>query len=323
MTVFLLTLAAILLDWLLGEPRRGHPLAAFGSLAAWLERRLYAPDRWRGVFAVALLLLPPVWLAAELAALPDVWGAAFSTAFSIWALYFALGHKSLHDHVRPIVAALRRGDESAARVAAARIVSRDAETLDIAPAACESVLENGSDGVFGALFWFLVAGAPGAILYRLANTLDATWGYKNPRYLAFGWAAASLDDMLNLVPARLTALTYAVLGHTRQALDCWREQAPAWDSPNAGPVMAAGAGALSIRLGGPARYDGEWHERPPLGCGIAPVVADIERALALVRHGVLLWLALIGLGAAAWWGLASCAPDWNAILNIFQEHLLA
>ncbi|MBU1664547.1 MAG: cobalamin biosynthesis protein, partial [Gammaproteobacteria bacterium] len=138
----LLMAAAVALDWLLGEPRRRHPLVGFGWLAAWLERRIHAPDRWRGVFAVAVLLLPPVWLTAELgntlAALPGLWGTVFSSAFSIWALVFALGHKSLHDHVRPIAAALHRGDEAAARAAAAQIVSRDAETLDIVPAACES-----------------------------------------------------------------------------------------------------------------------------------------------------------------------------------------
>ncbi|MDP2786734.1 MAG: adenosylcobinamide-phosphate synthase CbiB [Pseudomonadota bacterium] len=327
MTIFLLMLAAVALDWLLGEPRRWHPLAGFGRLAAWLERRFYAPDRWRGALAVAVLLLPMTWLAVTLAELPGTFGAAFSMAFSIWALYFALGHKSLHDHVRPIAAALRRGDEAAARAATARIVSRDAESLEIAPSAVESTLENGSDGVFGALFWFLAAGAPGAILYRLANTLDATWGYKTPRYLEFGWAAANLDDMLNIVPARLTALTYALLGFTRQALACWREQAPAWDSPNAGPVMAAGAGALGVRLGGPARYQGEWHERPPLGQGEPPEAADIERALALVRHGVWLWLGVIGVGAGCLWWLgidtAAHAPDWTGLLNFIRENLLA
>ncbi len=354
MTIFPLMVAAVVLDWLLGEPRRWHPLVGFGWLAAWLERRIHAPDRWRGVFAVAVLLLPPVWLTAELgntlAALPGLWGAGLSSGFSILALYFALGHKSLHDHVRPIVAALNRGDEAAARAATARIVSRDADSLEIAPSAIESTLENGSDGVFGALFWFLVAGAPGTILYRLANTLDATWGYKTPRYLEFGWAAANLDDMLNIVPARLTALTYAVLASrradprlamrplggqrtqvsvgapfskTRQALDCWREQAPAWDSPNAGPVMAAGAGALGIRLGGRARYHGEWHERPPLGSGAVPEAADIERALALVRHGVLLWLAVIGLGALAWGALSRAGPLLPGILNFLWENLLA
>ena len=312
MTALLMALA-VALDWLLGGQRRRHLLVGFERLAAWLEQRLYAPDRWRGVFTVATLLLPITLLATELAAelaeLPGLWGAAFSSAFSIFALTFALGHKCLHGHVR-------------------RSVSRDAESLEITLSACERVLEN--DGVFGALFWFLVAGAPGAILYRLANTLEARWDDNNPRTPEFGWAAAQLDDMLNIVPGHLTALTYALLGHargnTRQALACWREQAPAWDNPNVGPVLAAGAGALGIKLGGRACYQGEWRERPLLGVGAAPEVADIERALALVRHGVLLWLVVIGLGALAWWWLGSFAtaqaPDWNGILDFVSEKLL-
>jgi adenosylcobinamide-phosphate synthase len=205
-------------------------------------------------------------------------------------LYFALGHKSLHQHARAVTNALESGGDVAAREAAARMVSRDSSALDPIPATVESVLENGNDGVFGALFWFFIAGGAGALLFRLANTLDAMWGYRSPRFLQFGWAAARLDDVLDYLPARLTALTYAVLGKTRDALACWKAQAPAWDSPNAGPVMAAGAGALGIRLGGPARYQGEWHERPFLGMGKEADIADIERSLALVRNGVYLWL---------------------------------
>ena len=236
--------------------------------------------------------MPLVVLAAWLSTRPGVFGAAFS----VWALYFAIGHKSLHEHARPVVAALRSGDETTARASVARIVSRDAEALAIVPSACESVLENGNDGVFGALFWFFCAGAPGAILYRLANTLDAMWGYKDERYRQFGWASARFDDLLNWLPARLTAFTYALLGNTRLALKCWRDQAPRWDSPNAGPVMAAGAGALGVSLGGPARYRGEWRSRPVLGAGHTPSADDIVRALALVRRGVMLWLT----GILAW-----------------------
>ena len=155
------------------------------------------------------------------------------------------------------------------------------------------MLENGNDAVFAALFWFAVAGAPGVLLYRLSNTLDAMWGYRTPRFLYFGWAAARIDDVLNYIPARLTAMTYALLGHTRLALRCWQQQAPAWDSPNAGPVMASGAGSLNIKLGGAARYHGNLEERPALGAGQAPQAADIDRAMTLVKRGAWLWATLI------------------------------
>ncbi len=292
------SLSAVLLDRFLGEPRRFHPLVGFGRLAEALERRLYGGSitpvarRVRGALAVAILLVPLALVAAVLAALPDV-----GVVFSVVALYFALGLRSLHDHARPVAEALRAGNEAEARARVSLMVSRDSAALDITAATTESVLENGNDGVFGALFWFAIAGAPGAILYRLANTLDAMWGYRNDRYLDFGWAAARFDDVLNYIPARLTALTYALLGRTRGALACWRAQARIWDSPNAGPVMAAGAGALGVVIGGPARYAGEWHERPILGVGQAPTLDDIERALRLVRHGVWLWLGvLFGVG---------------------------
>jgi adenosylcobinamide-phosphate synthase len=324
MNLALIAAATIVLDWLFGEPRRFHPLVGFGRLASAGERWLYGgadidrrARRMRGVLAVALLLTPLVVAATILSTLPYV-----GAPFSMLMLYLALGHKSLHDHALAVVEALRCGNEASARRHVSLIVSRDSAKLHIESAATESVLENGNDGVFGALFWFAVAGAPGAVLYRLANTLDAMWGYRNERYLHFGWAAARLDDLLNFIPARLTALTYAVLGktvsgktvcgqpvfgqtvfrQTRQALACWRIQAPVWDSPNAGPVMAAGAGALGVTLGGPARYNGEWHERPILGRGDAPSLHDIERALQLVRHGVFLWLfafLLIGTGGFA------------------------
>jgi adenosylcobinamide-phosphate synthase len=195
-----------------------------------------------------------------------------------------------------VAQALRLGDLQLARTRVGYLVSRNSAALDatgVARAGTESVLENGSDAVFAALFWFLVAGAPGVVLYRLSNTLDAMWGYRNPRFERFGWAAAKIDDGLNYLPARLVALTYALLGQTVPALRCWRQQAPQWDSPNAGPVMAAGAGALGVSLGGAAEYHGELHQRPALGQGPQPRARDIERALNLVYAGVLLWLALL------------------------------
>ena len=292
MTTLLVAAVALALDWLLGEPRRLHPLVGFGRLASHCERWVYGGKkvsprarRVRGLCASVLLLAPVTALVAALAAQPPL-----GLILSIAVLCFALGHRSLHDHARQVVVTLRAGDEPEARRRVSLMVSRDSAALNITRSATESVLENGNDAVFGALFWFAVAGAPGALLYRLANTLDAMWGYRNDRYRDFGWAAARFDDVLNYLPARLTALTYALLGTTRQALWCWHTQASAWESPNAGPVMAAGAGALGITIGGPARYAGEWRVRPVLGAGQPPVADHIERALKLVRHGVGLWL---------------------------------
>jgi adenosylcobinamide-phosphate synthase len=298
-TTALLALGAVALDWLVGEPRRFHPLVGFGRLAAAVEGRLYgrpglapAGRRLSGLLGLALLLLPFTAATQLLAGLPYA-----GEPFSLLLLYFAIGHKSLHQHARAVAQALQRGDEADSRRLAGRMVSRDPATLDISAATTESVLENGNDGVFGALFWFIIAGAPGCLCYRLANTLDAMWGYRNPRYRDFGWAAARFDDLLNYLPARLTALSYALVGRSRCALRCWRRQAAAWESPNAGPVMAAGAGALGIRLGGPARYQGRLHQRPLLGWGEAPRAVDIERALGLVRNALALWLGLLLLAA--------------------------
>ncbi|WP_374512807.1 adenosylcobinamide-phosphate synthase CbiB [Niveibacterium sp.] len=297
-------LLALALDALLGEPRRWHPLVGFGRLAQALEarsnRRAGHPfTRLAGLGCWALLVLPPV----ALCALPLP--APIDTLVGAMVLYFAIGARSLAEHARAVAAPLQRGDLAAARQALAMIVSRDTAALGesgVAAATCETVLENGNDAVFGALFWFVVAGAPGAMLFRLANTLDAMWGYRTPRLLHFGWAAARLDDLLNLVPARLTAFSYALAGQCANALHCWRSQAAQHDSPNAGPVMAAGAGALGLALGGPAVYHGVLEARPRLGRGRAATPADIGAALRLMQRALMLWLAAVTLGGL----LATC-----------------
>ncbi len=295
----LILVLALGLDAVLGEPRRAHPLVAFGRMAQRVERHLYGErdDSWRrfrGVLAVALLLMPFIVVAAMLARPSRVGMTA-----AVVLLYLALGGRSLAEHAARVQKALAADDLQDARTQVSRVVSRDTADMmpaDVSRAAVESVLENGNDAVFGALFWFLLGGAPGAVLYRLANTLDAMWGYRSPRYLQFGWAAARLDDLLNFIPARLTALTYALVGRSADAIRCWWGQARLWDSRNAGAVMASGAGALQLRLGGPAVYHGQSRNRPVLGAGTSPQPRDIARALALVRRGVLLWLAVITTG---------------------------
>lgn len=285
----LAALAAVLLDRLFGEVPRFHPLAGFGNLAAIIERRLNRRTIAGGLLAWAIAVLP--WVGLALALRPQ---APF--ALDVVLLYFALGAQSLAEHAEAIVRPLAAGDLAEARRRVGYIVSRDTSALDatgVARAGVESVLENGNDAVFGALFWFALFGGPGALLFRLANTLDAMWGYRNERFNLFGRFAARCDDVLNFLPARLTALTYALLGHTRQALACWRTQAPVWDSPNAGPVMAAGAGSLGVSLGGTAIYHGREETRPTLGAGPQPTAADIARAVACVRRGLWLWVAIL------------------------------
>jgi len=296
----LFAMAGTTLDRLLGEPKRWHPLVGFGRLAAGVERlaNLNGGSRLAGLIAWSLVVLPPVVLAGFLCTLPLGW------LLHPLLLCFALGGRALEEHGERVADDLLAGNLAAAREHVGWMVSRDTSSLDaegVSKAAVESLLENGNDAVFGALFWFFLLGGPGALLFRLANTLDAMWGYRNERYFYFGAAAARLDDVLNYFPARLTALTYALFGKTGRALACWRAQAPQWDSPNAGPVMAAGAGALQVSLGGAAVYHGKLEVRPSLGEGRAPQAPDIARALALVRRGMRLWLIvamLLGLLAA-------------------------
>jgi adenosylcobinamide-phosphate synthase len=297
-----LPLAAIAgagLDRLLGEAKRWHPLVGFGALANAIER-VFNRGAWRrasGLLAWALIVLPCVALA--------LWATPHNVlgwSVDVFLLYLALGGRSLAEHALRVAADLVAGDLAAARQHVGWMVSRDTRELDesgVAKACVESTLENGNDAVFGALFWFALFGGPGAVLFRLANTLDAMWGYKNERFLQFGWAAARIDDVLNYVPARLTALSYALFGKTRSALASWRAQAPSWESPNAGPVMAAGAGSLGLVLGGSAIYHGQLEARPTLGEGRPASGADIARVLQLVRRSLVLWLGLF-----LCWGLA-------------------
>jgi len=305
MTLALIVFTAVLLDYLLGEPRRFHPLVGIGHYARRVENFCYpacgasAADLYgQGIAAVSLVIFPFVLLAIWLQTLPIV-GVLFSTL----ALYFCIAPRSLREHAEQVGIALQAHELVAARVAVSRMVSRDTRQLDeraVAKATVESVLENGNDAIFAALFWYVIAGLPGVLLYRLSNTLDAMWGYRNARYHYFGWAAARLDDALNFIPARLTALSYALLGNTRSALRCWRAQAPLWDSPNAGPVMAAGAGTLQVQLGGAASYHGATEIRPLLGCGADVCDEDIPRTVALVQRVLWLWLALIFVVSIAW-----------------------
>lgn len=294
----LVVCAALALDAWLGEPRRFHPLVGFAAFATRVERWRYKDSVLAGFFALILTLLPLLTVAIAATFLPFLY---LSLALDAAVLYLALGWHSLNAHAEQVRLALASGELTMAREKVGLIVSRDTSSLDeegVAAATIESVLENGNDAVFGAIFWYVIAGLPGVLLYRASNTLDAMWGYRNARYLHFGRAAARLDDVLNWLPARLTALSYALAGKCAQALRCWREQGAAWKSGNAGSVMAAGAGSLGLLLGGSAVYHGVRELRPALGSGRSPGASDIRAAQGLVARALLLWV--LALFAGGW-----------------------
>jgi|SRR5438067_6367723 len=274
------------MDTLLGDPRRGHPVALFGRAAAALERRMWADSRGRGIVFTAICV-------GAAGALGLVARGRVATALATWAV---LGGHGLAAEGEAMARLLEDGDLPAARRRLSHLCGRDATGLDareLARAATESIAENTSDAVVAPLLWGAVAGVPGLLGYRALNTLDAMIGHRSPRYEKFGWAAARADDVANFVPARVTALA-AILagGHPRRAWRVWRRDGGKHPSPNAGQVEAAFAGALGIRLGGRNSYGGRVEDRGTLGDGPAPGVDDLRRAVRLSRATGLLALAI-------------------------------
>jgi len=277
-------------DLLVGDPRRGHPVAGFGRVALALERVAYAPSRVRGAVYVSVLVggaalvaeLTTRTVAARLRG-----GRAAVLALVTWA---ALGGRSLARAGEAVAERLEQGELDGARAALSSLCGRDAATLDepaLCRAAVESLAENTSDAVVGALLWGAVGGPAGVVAYRAANTLDAMVGHRSERYERFGCAAARLDDLMGWPGARagaaLTALCAPLVGGSpRGALRVWRRDGAAHPSPNAGRMEAAFAGALGVRLGGSLSYAGRAEERPALGReGRTPTAADIRRAARL------------------------------------------
>ena len=267
-------------DRLFGDPRRWHPVAGFGRLAAALERTTYADDRAHGVVHVATLVggAVLVGVAAERTRARPL----LHTALTAAAAWTVLGGTSLAREARALDALLAADDLPGARQRLTHLVGRDPAQLDadeIARAVVESVAENTSDAVVAPLVWGAVAGVPGLLGYRAANTLDAMVGHRTPRLERFGWAAARLDDLLNLPGSRLCAALAVSWGPDRAgAVRAWRRDAAGHPSPNAGPVEAAFAGALGVRLGGTNVYAGRTEHRVVLGDGRAVRAADIARA---------------------------------------------
>lgn len=280
----------VLADALAGDPQRGHPVALFGRAAAALEGLLYADRRSAGAaFTIvsAALAASPVSAAAGIAA-GSAPASATLTAAVTWAV---TGARSLTAEAARIRDALTAGDLLSARGLLPNLCGRDPQHLDasaITRAVVESVAENTSDAIVAPLLWGGLAGPSGLAGYRAINTLDAMVGHHSARYERFGWASARADDVINWLPARLTAALTAACAPAAGGSPAatWRaacRYGECHPSPNAGWCEAAFAGALGVRLGGPLSYGGRTEQRPELGAGRAPVPADITRAVRLSR----------------------------------------
>lgn len=271
-----------------GDPARRHPVAGFGMVAAGCERAAYADSRVRGT-AYCLALVggcAGLGLVAERLTRAHPLAHTAATAVATWAV---LGGRSLEREAHAVHALLERDDLPGARRRLTHLVGRDTSALsadEVARAVVESVAENTSDAVTTPLWWGAVAGIPGLVGHRAANTLDAMVGHRSPRYLRFGWGSARLDDVLGLPGARYGGLAVLVASPSTAgaAWRTWRRDARRHPSPNAGVVEAAFAGALGVRLGGTNHYGTRVEERAVLGDGV-PVRPDhVPAATALARR---------------------------------------
>ena len=297
-------LAGYAADSILADPRRGHPVALFGQAAHRLEQSCYADSRGRGALYTAACVGGSAALGVALdRAVGRRRGLALAaTATAAWTV---IGARSLRREAGIIGDLLENGDLPGARARLPRLVGRDPRGLGesaVARAVIESVAENTSDAVVAPLFWGAVAGTPGLLAYRAANTLDAMVGHRNERYQNFGWASARLDDVLNLAPARLTGLLTVAAAPTvgglrRQTWQVLRHDGRSHPSPNAGHCEASAAGALGVRLGGTNVYSSRVEERPQLGNGRAPRGFDIARANKLSKTVCTSAAVLLSAGA--------------------------
>lgn len=310
-------LVALLLDAVLGDPdwlwrRIPHPVAWFGALIGGLDKLLNVSRIGAGNYLSGVLLILVLTGVAVAAGLGMRWVSAQSLAGSaamILAASVLLAQKSLYGHVAAVADALDGPDLQPPRQAVSRIVGRDPEQLDrtgIARAAIESTAENLSDGVIAPAFWFAIAGFPGLLVYKAVNTADSMIGHRNETYRAFGWAAARFDDLLNIIPARITAVLLALCapvvgGSVTRTLGGALREARWHHSPNAGWPEAATAYALGISLAGPRHYDSVKVDAPHFNADGRAVAdeSDIRRALRqMVAVLILHWLVYLGLYAA-------------------------
>jgi adenosylcobinamide-phosphate synthase len=303
-----LVLGAAAIEAAVGYPNRlhrraPHPVVWIGGLIAWCDRTWNhddgSPNARRALGVATLIMI--MMIAGVTGWLPSLAPRPFALGLVLLAGTLGLAQRSLFDHVRAVAKPLTSGDTDAARLAVGAIVGRDVSELDeqsVAAAALESLAESFNDGVVAPIFWFVVGGLPGLFIYKAVNTADSLIGHREPRWRDFGWASARMDDLMNLIPARIAGGLIALAG--RGGWRVMARDAGKHASPNSGWPEAAMAGALKIELGGPVAYDGVVTQRAAFGSGTRSGASDLERGLKVyVTACGLLWL-LLAVGGLAW-----------------------
>lgn len=304
MTLLFTLIMALVLDHLIGEPRRFHPLVFFGKLAKKIEEKLNRGSKSRrflaGIIAWSLLVLPlPLFYCWLMTVLPYY----LLLILNIYIVYWAVALNSLNLHGMQIYQPLSENNLPQAQYYCAYIVSRDTRELDaqaISRASTESMLENGHDGVTATLIYFVIGGAPLVIMHRLSNTLDAMWGYRTDQFNSFGKFSARMDDLLGFFSAKITSILFIFIGLFKgkagRSFINALQQSKSYKSHNGGWVMASGATVLNVCLGGQAVYFGKTVFSPQLGEGDAVQARHIKESLQLIRQVVVVWLVVVFIG---------------------------
>jgi adenosylcobinamide-phosphate synthase len=300
--------AALAVEACIGYPqavytRIAHPVMWIGKLIETLERRWNDPARSvatrRALGIVTMVIVAGSAGIVGYAIQTSAQRLPFGMIIVVLVATIGLAQRSLYSHVRDVLRSLEGDDLFAARAAVSKIVGRDTTQLTssgVSAAAIESLAESFNDGIVAPAFWLAVGGLPGLFAYKALNTADSLVGHREPRWRAFGWAAARADDVANLIPARLAGLLIVLAGGGGLGV-MWRD-APRHASPNAGWPEAAIAGALEVELGGAATYEGVMHERPVFGAGRRPKAGDLRRALQIYLEAcALLWAFMLALAA--------------------------
>jgi len=307
--ILVIVLLAVALDRFVPDRQGFKPFAWYRDWAESVEERFNGGKRAHGVGAVLLAIVPIVAVVALARLFLNELGWVLRFLFDVFALYLCLDVFRLGKTANHVADALVAGDTQEANAQLRELTGKSAPELNeasIARATVEGVLKQGNSLVVSPIFWFIVLwpfglGPLGAVLQRLSSILDMLWGHRYERFAEFGWAAARFDDLLGWVPARITALSYALMGSFEDALHCWRKRMGAWSDINSGPLLASGFGAMHMQTFEPGADLGEYDDRAVET--VVPDASHVQRVVALVWRVLLLWLAIGILMAGATWSV--------------------